>query len=214
MEAQLQEALRTLGKKVRVVVNSHGHHDHAGGNAAFDKDVLIIGHKNCESQYKKFGHQVQTIDRNPTYDFDGHLVFFLPYEGGHSQCDIMTYIPSMNLTFMGDMFFSEAFPLVLLEEGSSVETLLFNMNEIFESLPNGTTVVPGHGKVVDLEYFGGYIALMEQCVDLVRKKMKSNWSLQRIIDSDILKDYDKLSHYLPFITKDTWIEQIYHSYKQ
>lgn len=208
----LMDAIKSLGKEVKVIVNSHGHHDHMGGNQLFDKEVLVIGHKNCQEAYEQFGHRVQTIANNPTYDFEGTLVFFLSYTGGHSECDIMAYVPDLNLAFLGDLYFSESFPLVLTESGSDVQTLLLHYNEIFQSLPDNTMLIPGHGKITTMEYFGGYIGLMEETIDLVRNKMKAGWTLQKIQEEDVLEDYDKLSHFLPFITKDTWIEQIYLSY--
>lgn len=208
----LLDALGVLGKKVKVIVNSHAHHDHMGGNHLFDKDVLVIGNKNCQEIYGQFGHQVQTIEKNPTYDFENILVFFISYTGGHSECDIMTFIPDLNLAFLGDLYFSESFPLVLIGSGSSVETLMLHLNEIFQSLPDNTTLIPGHGKATSMEYFGGYIALLEETIELVRIKMNSGWSLQRILEADILAEYDKLGQYLDFISKESWIEQIYLSY--
>ena len=65
-----------------------------------------------------------------------------------------------------------------------------------------------------MEYFGGYIGLMEESIELVRKKMKSGWSLQRIQEEDVLKKYEKMGQFFPFITKDSWIEQICLSYSQ
>lgn len=210
----LMDALGALGKQVRVIVNSHAHHDHMGANHLFPKDVLVIGNGNCQELYGQFGHQVQTVEKNPTYDFEGMLVFFISYTGGHSECDIMTFIPDLNLAFLGDLYLSESFPLVLTESGSSVETLLLHLNEIFQSLPDNTLLIPGHGKSTSMEYFGGYIGLLEDSIELVRKKMNSGWSLERIQEADVLKKYDKFGQYLPFITKESWIEQIYLSYTE
>jgi len=210
----LLDALQVLGKPVKVIVNSHAHGDHVGGNSLFGPDVLIIGHGHCRESYAPSGHQFQDIEKNPTFDFEGNLVFFIPYVGGHSECDILTFVPHLNLAHLGDLFLSESFPLVLIESGSSVETLMLHLNEIFQSLPDNTTLVPGHGKVTSMEYFGGYIGLLEESIELVRKKMKSGWSLQRIQQEDVLKKFDKLGQFLPFITKESWIEQIYLSYSQ
>lgn len=212
MGEYLIDAIQSFDKEVMVIVNSHGHHDHIGGNRLFSKDVLIIGHDNCQDIYGQYGHKVQTIEKNPTFDFEGTLVFFMPYTGGHSECDILTFIPSLNLAFLGDLFLSESFPLVLIESGSSAETLVLHLNEIFQSLPDNTLMIPGHGKTSNLEYFGGYIALVEESIELVRKKMNSGWSLQRILEADVLKDYERWGQYLSFITKESWIEQIYLSY--
>jgi cyclase len=210
----LVDALEVLGKPVKVIVNSHAHGDHMGGNSLFGRDVLFIGHGQCRESYVPSGQQFQNIEKNPTYDFEGNLVFFIPYVGGHSGCDILTFIPHLNLAHLGDLFLSESFPLVLIESGSSVETLMLHLNEIFQSLPDNTTLVPGHGKVTSMEYFGGYIGLMEESIELVQKKMKSGWSLQRIQEEDVLKKYGKMGQFFPFITKESWIEQIYLSYSQ
>ena len=209
---ELKQAIDLFGKEVKVIVNSHGHHDHLGGNQKFGKEVLIIGHQNCQDALEVHGQKVQTIKTSPTYDFEGTLIFFLPYTGGHSACDIMTYIPDLNLAFLGDLYFSEAFPLVLHEEGSSVQTLIDHLNEIFQSLPDQTLMIPGHGKSTSLEYFGGYIAMLEETIEIVRKKMKSGWSLQRIQEADVLERFGIFGQYLPFITKESWIEMIYLSY--
>jgi len=71
----------------------------------------------------------------------------------------MTFIPELNLAYLGGLYFPESFPLVCTESGSTVETLLQHYNEIFQSLPDNTLLIPGHGTTISMEYFGGYIAL-------------------------------------------------------
>jgi glyoxylase-like metal-dependent hydrolase (beta-lactamase superfamily II) len=207
-----KDAIDSFGKPVKAIVNSHAHHDHLGANQLFGEDVLIIGHQNCLDSYEQYGQVVQNISNNPTYDFEGTLVFFIDYAGGHSPCDVMTLIPDLNLAFLGDLYLSESLPLVLTESGASAETLVLHLNEIFQSLPDNTLMIPGHGKTTSMEYFGGYIALLEESIEIVRKKMKSGWSLQKIQQEDVLKKYGRFGLYLPFITKESWIEQIYLSY--
>lgn len=210
----LVDALKALGKEVKVIVNSHGHSDHIGANPMFGKDVLVIGHKNCTADFEQSGQKLQLVEQNHTFDFAGNLVFCMAYTGGHSNCDIMTFIPDLNLAYLGDLFLSESFPLVVIGSGSSVETLMMHLNEIFQSLPAETRMIPGHGKATNLEYFGGYIGLLEETIEVVRSKMKSGWSLEKIQSSDVLKKWDQWGHFFPFITKDTWIEQIYLSYSR
>jgi len=209
-----KDAISSFDKPVKAIVNSHAHHDHMGANQLFGKDVLLIGHKNCLENYAQYGHAVQDITNNPTYDFEGTLVFFIAYTYGHSPCDIMTLIPDLNVAFLGDLYLSESLPLVLTESGASAETLVLHLNEIFQSLPDNTVMIPGHGKTTDMEYFGGYVALVEETIEIVRKKMKSGWSLEKIQEEDVLKKYGRFGLYLPFITKESWIEQIYLSYSK
>jgi glyoxylase-like metal-dependent hydrolase (beta-lactamase superfamily II) len=208
------DAVGSLGREVKVIVNSHAHHDHFGANAVFGKDVTVIGHRSCRDELARTGQQVQTFESSHTFDFEGHLVFCMAYTGGHSSCDVITFIPDLNIAFLGDLYFSESFPLVLPEEGSTVETLVNHLNEIYQSLPEETILFPGHGKETTMEYFGGYIAILEETIEVVRKRQKSGKSLKEIQDADVLKKWEKWGKSIPFITKESWIAQIYESYSK
>ena len=126
----------------------------------------------------------------------------------------MTLIPDLNLAYLGDLYLSESFPLVVVGAGSKAETLVSHLNEIYQSLPEETMLFPGHGKETTMEYLGGYIAILEETIEIVRKKMKSGKSLQEIQAADVLKKWGKWGQFFPFITKDSWIEQIYLSYSK
>ncbi len=210
--ADLVDAIIFLKKEVKVIVNSHSHADHVGANALFGPDVTVIGHESCREAYAKHGQEVKSFDSNWTFDFNGHLVFCMAYTGGHSECDIITFIPDLRLAYLGDLYLSESFPLVVTDAGSSVETLLHHLNEIFESLPDDTRMFPGHGKETTMEYFGGYIAMVEETVNVVRKKMKPGRSLQEIQAANLLEKWEGWGKFFPFISTETWVEQIYHSY--
>ena len=209
----LVDALKALGKEVKVIVNSHAHHDHMGANALFGKEVEVVCHASCQQTLSGSGQSVTGFTGSHTFTFNGHLIFCMDYAGGHSSCDILTFIPDLKVAFLGDLFFSESFPLVVFEEGGNVRTLLEHLNEVYESLPEDTRMFPGHGKETTLEYFGGYIALLEETVEVVLDTKKSRKSLLQIQQADVLKKWSKWGESIPFITRDSWIEQIYLSYE-
>jgi glyoxylase-like metal-dependent hydrolase (beta-lactamase superfamily II) len=211
---ELADAILFLQKEVTVIVNSHGHPDHVGANGIFGNNVTIYGHENCGDELAKHGQEVVTIENSHSFDFAGYLVFCMAYTGGHSECDIMTFIPDLNLVYLGDIFLSESFPLVVLSAGSKAGILVDHLNEIFQSLPEETRLIPGHGKETTMEYLGGYISMVEETIKVVRKRMDSGKTLQEIKDADVLKKWGNWGEFFPFITKDTWIEQIYLSYSE
>jgi len=211
---ELADAIIFLKKEVTVIVNSHGHGDHVGANEIFGNSVTIYGHENCKDEFEKHGQEVVTIKNSHSFDFAGHLVFCMAYTGGHSECDMITFIPDLNLAYLGDIFLSESFPLVVISAGSKAGTLVDHLNEIFQSLPEETRLFPGHGKETSMEYLGGYISMIEETIKVVRKRMDSGKTLQEIKDADVLKKWGNWGEFFPFITKDTWIEQIYLSYSK
>lgn len=54
--SQLRRDVESLGSPLKMVINTHHHYDHTGGNAAFTKDVTVLAH---ESAKARIGDQVQ-----------------------------------------------------------------------------------------------------------------------------------------------------------
>lgn len=208
------DAVSYLGKEVAVIVNSHGHHDHVGANTLFGNDVRIVGHEECKEQFTRGGQKVDTFQDEFHFDFSGHQVNCIAFPGGHSECDILIHIPDLKLAYLGDMYLCESFPLVIIDAGSSVQTLVTNLKQIYGMLPADTRVFPGHGKETDMEYMGEYIGMLDTTIGLVREEMTKGTKLQKIKDDDLLTDWGEWGRFFPFITKESWIEQIYLSYSQ
>jgi hypothetical protein len=54
-----------------------------------------------------------------------------------------------------------------------------------------------------------YIGMLEKTISVVREEMKSGKSLEQIKNANILEEWSECGKFFSFITKDTWIEQIY-----
>lgn len=59
--SQLRRDVESLGAPLKMVINTHHHYDHTGGNAAFTKDATVLAH---ESAKQRIGDQVQLYARN------------------------------------------------------------------------------------------------------------------------------------------------------
>ncbi len=59
--SQLRRDVESLGSPLKMVINTHHHYDHTGGNAAFTKDVTVLAH---ESAKTRIGEQIQLYARN------------------------------------------------------------------------------------------------------------------------------------------------------
>ena len=210
---ELVDAVNFLGGNVRVIINSHNHGDHTGGNAAFGKGVQIIGHSACLDELLVEGADMAGIDGEYQLKFSGMELICYPFPGGHSECDIIVHIPAIKMAYLGDLYLSESFPLVVIGVGSKAQNVVKNLKEIYTLLPDDTRLFSGHGRETDMSELAGYIRMLETTIALVRSEMKSGESLEEIKDSDPLKDYSQWGQFFAFITEESWIEQIYQSYK-
>ena len=55
--------------------------------------------------------------------------------------------------------------------------------------------------------------MLEETTLLVRQEMDSGKDLETIKAEDILGEWESWGKAIPFITKDSWIEQIWFSYR-
>jgi len=212
LAADFVDAVSFLEKEVKVIINTHGHQDHVGANSMFTGDVLVIGHVNCKEIFALHDQKVKTFDDEITLEFSGHQVMCRSFSGGHSECDILTYIPELKLAYLGDVYLSQSFPLVIINDGSKVQTLVSNLREVHETLPGETRLIPGHGKESTMDELGNYIAMLDVTIELVRKEMEKGKLLHEIKSTDLLADWSDWGKFFPFISKNSWIEQIYLSY--
>lgn len=209
----LSDAVNYLGKDVRMIINSHNHGDHAGGNSAFGSGLTIIGHAACKEEFQSEGNNIIAIDAEYSLKFSGMEISCLPFPGGHSQCDIIVHVPELNMAFLGDLYLSESFPLVIIGVGSKAQTVVQNLKEISALLPKDTRLFSGHGKETSMKDLEAYIKMLETTIGLVRAEMNQGKSLDELKDSDLLLDYQQWGKFFAFITRESWITQIYQSYE-
>lgn len=212
--ADFLDAVSFLEGEVKVIVNSHGHQDHVGANGAFSKQVQVVGHKNCEEVLAQHDQQVVAFNDSYSFDFSGHQVLCTAYPGGHSECDILIHIPDLKLAYLGDYYLSESFPLVIIGAGSSVQKLISNLKVVQNTLPEDTRLFSGHGKVTTMTELGEYMNMLDVTIEAVTDNMEKGKTLPEIQAADVLVNWGEWGKFFPFISKNSWIEQIYLSYQK
>jgi glyoxylase-like metal-dependent hydrolase (beta-lactamase superfamily II) len=161
---EILDDLRELTRlPVTIVVNTHGHFDHAFGNRVF-RPATIWGHEACPPFMVRTGEvrrariaadeptiaadllevEIDPPDRvfaeTATIEVGGRRVELRYLGRGHTDHDIVVSVPNANVVFAGDLieggavpFFSDGFPLDWPETA-------YRLAELVRG-----TVVPGHG---------------------------------------------------------------------
>ena len=168
--AEILADIREITKlPVRVVVNTHGHHDHCFGNHVF-RPAEIWGHERCVTMIRSTGERqraavaaalpdvaeelAEVILDPPDRTFADSTVVEvdpggrsveLTYLGrGHTDNDIVVRVPDVDILFAGDLLENDATPFFgdgyPIDWPGTVERLV----EIATGI-----VVPGHGSVGD-----------------------------------------------------------------
>ncbi len=141
--------------RVRMVINSHAHPDHACANGAlFDQGAIIAGHRNIRKYFQEAGDWApprqpgyapqMVYDDEMTLRFDGERVRLIHPPRAHTDGDTITVFERANVIHTGDLFVTGSFPYM---KNSSIDGYIA-AHELLLKLSNEKTLfVPGHGPV-------------------------------------------------------------------
>ncbi len=218
LSEKIRAAIRELNKgDIRMLINTHLHGDHTGGNAFFGKEAVIMAHENVRkrmSREQKRGERVippAEEDALPVVTFaDGLMIYFNGEEiqvrhlpDGHTDGDAIVYFKTSNVVHLGDDYFSGRFPFVDIDNGGNPEGLLKNINRLIDELPEDVKIIPGHGPLSTLDDLKVYRDMLQETMDTVRKGIEAGKSLEEIQQAGLGEKWQSWNW--QFINEKRWI---------
>lgn len=164
MAVHMAEEITRRGGRVDVVLNTHHHIDHMGGNRVF-ADTCLLAHPASIAAAQKLGVPVAVyrhlMPRFHEHFADLELVFpaplpahlALPHEGAllmftpaHTPADVAAWFPRSRVLVAGDICFNGVVPLAV---NSLVSGWLTALDTLIALEPE--VVIPGHGAIGSLQ---------------------------------------------------------------
>ena len=211
---ELKSGIGTLGNgDLKILINTHIHNDHIGGNSAFsNENILIIAHKNVRSRLEGYYGQISNVPKEalPNLTFKNNLTLYfndeeirLLYFPGHTDGDIVVHFPESKIVVMGDLLLSNGFPSVEANVGGNIEQYLETFGKILDYFPEDTKFIAGHGRDFTLDDMKQYYEMAVNTTDIVREGLKEGKDIDAMRREDILKEWK------PIVTNgaraDYWI---------
>ena len=220
-------------KGVELLINTHHHADHTGGNGAFRPITKkILAHENCVTWQKKVAEQAAatppaagapaptppvyadaTFKDTWTVDFGGENVHVRYFGPGHTSGDAVIFFEKANVMHAGDLLFRRVHPRVDSPAGASVVNWLDILQKMSGAHGGDTAFIFGHGKdgvvlgkVADVKYFADYLSA---ALDLVRAGIKAGQSKEEIAKATALKGFDDVAQINPRIALSGVLESAY-----
>jgi glyoxylase-like metal-dependent hydrolase (beta-lactamase superfamily II) len=225
-------------KGIELLINTHHHGDHTGGNPAFRPAVKkILAHENCVAWQKKVAAQppanppaagapapVAPVFADATFkdtwsqpfgDETVHVRYFGP---GHTSGDAVIFFEKANVIHAGDLLFRRVHPRVDSPAGASVVNWVSILSKMASAHGNDTAFIFGHarenavlGKRSDVEYFRDYLSA---ALDYARAGIKAGQPREEVAKAASLKGFEDVAQINPRIGLAGVLESAYDELKK
>ena len=150
--------LEISGNKPVLVINTHWHPDHVGGNAFYKNTSILAGGSYSQEEWtKEAGKESMPTqwvkDKMIIPMVDDTLIVFNLAKNVHTPSDVMVYMPQHKLFFGGDVILNKQAPVLMGKaDGNAYMDVL---NDLPKKL-NIQTIVPGHGAIGGVEIIASF----------------------------------------------------------
>ena len=146
---RLVEAVKawTDDRPVALVINTHAHIDHTGGNGAFAPSVDIIAHENTRANVARMGGvraPNKTFKDKLALSYGSDKVELYYFGAGHTDGDAVVVLPVQRLAYLGDLFPGKTVPVIDAGNGGSALALPQTLAKAVAAITGVTRVIPSH----------------------------------------------------------------------
>jgi cyclase len=199
----LIDALKKKSEKpFKLLINTHHHGDHSGGNISFKGLVEhVIAHENSKINQEKTAKQNKNEDKqlypDQTYTNTwcqklGKEKICLHYFGaGHTNGDSFVHFQHANIVHCGDLVFNRRHPYVDRAAGANMKSWINVLDKALTTFDSKTRFVYGHagtgfditGSTDDLKAFRDYIG---NVLKFVEAEIKAGKSKEEILKATLI----------------------------
>ncbi len=141
-------AKEKAGQKPIIVVNTHYHPDHVGGNKFYKGSRIYIGNYGKDFLQKNVAAENQPTDfvkDSLLLDLGTEKVRLYNLGLAHTTNDLVVYLSNRRILFTGDLVFNKINPVLKKESGANVSQWIKVLDLILTRWPD-CRYVPGHGQ--------------------------------------------------------------------
>ena len=128
-------------KPVQVVLNTHWHGDHVGGNGNFsERGALIVAHERAHARLSvdqflgAFERKVPAVPKeavpaitfteNISFNWNGDMIEVFHAPEAHTDGDAIVHFHKANVIHMGDTYFNGMYPFIDVDTGGSIDGMI------------------------------------------------------------------------------------------
>jgi len=192
--------------RIRVLINTHVHGDHTGGNENFAKaGAMIFARENLRNRLMKpnpgangapgvpappAALPIVTYDAPITFHMNGEEVRAIPVPVAHTDGDTMVYFKNADVIMTGDFYRSVQYPNIDRANGGTLKGMVDGLNAIVALAGPNTKIIPGHGPTVDKTKVAAHRDILTSVRDKVAALVKEGKTREQVLAAKPTASYD------------------------
>ena len=236
LHEKVLKTIRTFSSApIRIVVNSHIHPDHTGGDAFFAKQgALIFSRTELRDEMlhpprradgtaapapDPAGVPVATYPLGTpgtpalTIHLDGEVVDFIPVVPSHTGGDTVVRFEHANAMYIGDFYRNFGYPYADQANGGSIRGMIKAIDMIEKIAGPDTTLITGHGTMVKKAELLPYRAMVIDILARTKKLADEGKSLDDVLAANLTGPYDATTKGDTPQSKTRFITEVYNEAK-
>jgi glyoxylase-like metal-dependent hydrolase (beta-lactamase superfamily II) len=194
LSEKIKKAIADLtDQPVRILVNTHWHGDHVGGNENFGRmGAMIFAHENVKERMSKsqlmrafsreipaspeIARPVVTFSEKMGIRSNGEDLMLIHVDSAHSDEDALIYFPESDVLHMGDTYFNGRYSFIDLSSGGSIDGIIAVADQALFIAGADTRIIPGHGELssrTELQQYRQVLTDYRNKVDALIKQGKT-----------------------------------------
>jgi glyoxylase-like metal-dependent hydrolase (beta-lactamase superfamily II) len=204
----MDKKARSVGPSpIQVLINTHHHSDHVGGNERLGREgVRIMAHENVLKRVSTpqkmafFNREVPALapEGRPTVTFSGggelkHGSESLVYRHlapAHTDGDATVHFQNANVYHTGDLLFNGMYPFIDYSAGGSIEGMIAAADRMIEAVDGQTKIIPGHGPMAVRDDVRAYRSMLAGVNDRVSGLISAGKTVEQTLAAEPTKAWD------------------------
>ena len=232
LHEKVLETIRTFSPApIRILINSHIHSDHTGGDPFFAQQGALIFSR--EELREEMLHPPRRADGTPapaadpagvpvvtypigapgapavTIHMDGEEVDFIPVPASHTGGDTVIRFQHANALYIGDFYRNFGYPFADQANGGSIRGMITAIDMIGKIAGADTTLITGHGTMVKKADLLPYRAMLVDILAKTRKLVDQGKSLDDVLAANLTAPYDATTQGDTPQSKARFITEVY-----
>jgi glyoxylase-like metal-dependent hydrolase (beta-lactamase superfamily II) len=192
---------------IRLLINTHWHFDHVGGNENLARaGALIVAHENVRKRMSTEQLLMPMDRRVPpspaqalpvityadtlTLHWNGDELHIVHAEPAHTDGDSIVQFRKVNVVHMGDVYFNGMYPFIDVNAGGSIDGMIKATDQALALMNADTKVIPGHGSLSNVAELRSYREMLVSARDRVQALVAQGKTREEVIASKPTKELD------------------------